>query len=175
MGGATRMHDPSEAQHDRTRRRLMNVALIAIALLNLAQWHWVGVAGWLWLHVVLLAVAAVPLGLAVKLFELRFKMSAAERRQLLTELPVCRQYELAVYGILVIIVFVLHAPWLTWALWGVWVYDFFTYYHDRPERMRHLYAAAKILDELREFPRPHLWPIPALVAVIVRMMWTVWN
>ena len=60
MHGATRMHDPSEAEHDRTRRRWMNVAFVVILLLNLAQLHWIGVHGWNWLGVILLIVAAMP-------------------------------------------------------------------------------------------------------------------
>src|ERR1035437_10472246 len=97
MHGATRMHDPSEAEHDRTRRRWMNVAFVVIALLNLAQLHWIGVHGWNWLGVGLLIVAAMPLGLAAKGFELRFKMAAAERGLVLGELAQSRKIDFAMY------------------------------------------------------------------------------
>src|SRR5580700_10552607 len=93
MHGATRMHDPSEALHDRTRRRCMNVAFGVILVACLAQAHWIGVRGWDWLSVPLLMVATVPLGLAVKMFELRFKMATTERQLVLRELPQTRKME----------------------------------------------------------------------------------
>src|SRR5260221_8581872 len=98
MHGATRMHDPSEAEHDRTRRRWMNVAFVIITLLSLAQLHWIGAHGWDWLSVALLIIATMPLGLNVKVFELRFKMAAAERRLVLRELPTSRKIDFAVYS-----------------------------------------------------------------------------
>jgi len=168
MKGATRMHDPSEAEHDRTRRRWMNVAFVAILLANLAQLHWIGVHGWDWLSVPLLMVATVPLGLTVKMFELRFKMADAERRLVLRELPTSRKIELVAYSVLASIAFVLQPGLLSWALCGLWLYDFVTYYHDRPERIRHLYAVTKILDELRGFPVPWVWAVPALIWGLVR-------
>jgi hypothetical protein len=168
MHGATRMHDPSEALHDRTRRRLMNGAFVAIFLASLAQAHWIGVSGWDWLSVPLLMVATIPLGLIVKMFELRFKMAAGEWRLVLRELPQSRKMELAVYGALAVAAFALQPKLLIWALWGVWLYDFVSYYHDRPERIRHLYAVTKILDELREFPAPWAWALPALAWELVR-------
>ena len=168
MHGAPRMHDPSEAEHDRTRRRCMNVAFVVLALLNLAQLHWIGVHGWNWLGVALLIVAAMPLGLVVKVFELRFKMAATERRLVLHELPTRRKIDFAIYGALVLVIFTWQPRLLTWGLWGVWLYDFVTYYHDRPERLRHLYAVTKTLDELRDFRAPWVWALPALAWEIIR-------
>ena len=168
MHGATRMYDPSEAQHDRLRRRMMNTAFIVILLLNLAQLHWIGVHGWDCLSVILLIIAAVPLGLTVKIFELRFKMATAERCRVLREVPGLTKAGLVVYAVLVIPTFALEPLRLTWALWGIWLYDFITYYHDRPERIRHLYAVMKTLDELRDFRVPWAWPLPALAWEICR-------
>jgi hypothetical protein len=170
MHGATRMHDPSEAEHDRTRRRSMNMAFVIILLLNLAQLHWIGVHGWNWLGVVLLIAATMPLGLGIKVFELRFKMAASERRLVLRELPTRRKIDFAIYSALVLIVFAMHPRLLTWGLWGVWLYDFVTYYHDRPERLRHLYAVTKTLDELRDFRAPWAWALPALAWGIIRTL-----
>ena len=88
------MHDPSEAEHDQRRRWWMNIAFVGIAFLNAAQLWFIGVHGWNWLAVITIVVAGVPLGLAVKVYELRFKMARAEREQLLRELPKRRQLEL---------------------------------------------------------------------------------
>ncbi len=169
MRGATRMHDPSEAAHDRTRRRLMNVAFVAILLATLVQLHWGDPHGCTWLGAVLLIAAGVPLGLTVKIFELRFKMAVAERRAVLRELPARRKIELMVYGFLACVAFSRVPSAIICPLWGVWLYDFITYYHDRPERIRHLYAVTRILDELRQFPAPWAWTLPALVWEIFRM------
>jgi len=168
MHGATRMHDPSEAEHDRMRRRWMNVAFVVIALLSFAQLRWIGVHGWDSLGVVLLIVAAMPLGLNVKVFELRFKMAPAERQLVLQELPTRRKIDFVIYGALVVVVFALQSPLVTWGLWGIWLYDFVTYYHDRPERLRHLYAVTKTLDELRDFRAPWAWVLPSLAWGIIR-------
>ena len=168
MRGATRMYDPSEAAHDRVRRALMNLAFVAIALLNIAQVWWIGVRGWDWLSVALLAVCAMPAAMAVKVFELRFKMAREERARMLRELPPRKQCEWSVYALLATATFAINAPYVTWALVGIWLYDFVTYYHDRPERMRHVYAVAKTLDELRGFRTPWAWPLPALV-------WGIWK
>jgi hypothetical protein len=168
MHGATRMHDPSEAEHDRTRRRWMNVGFVVIALLNVAQLFWIGVHGWNWLGVVLLIIAAMPLGLVVKVFELRFKMAASERLLVLRELPTRRKIDFAIYGVLMLVIFAWQTRLATWGLWGVWLYDFVTYYHDRPERLRHLYAVTKTLDELRDFRAPWGWALPALAWVVIR-------
>ena len=168
MHGATRMFDPSEAEHDRLRRRLMNVAFVVILLLNFAQLHWIGVHRWDWLGVFLLILAAAPLGLGVKAFELRFKMAADEHRRVLRELPGRTKIEFVAYAILAVLIFGLESPRLTWGLWGIWLYDFVTYYHDRPERIRHLYAVMKTLDELRDFRAPWAWPLPALAFEVMR-------
>ena len=90
MRGATRMHDPSEAAQDRTRRRLMNLAFVAMLLATLAQLHWGDSHRRTWLGALWLMAAGIPLGLTVKIFELRFKMAAAERRTVLRELPARR-------------------------------------------------------------------------------------
>jgi hypothetical protein len=169
MRGATRMYDPSEGAHDRTRRRLMNVAFVVILLATLAQLHWGAARGGSLLGAILLIVAGVPLGLTVKIFELRFKMAGAERRAVLRELPGRRKIELLVYGVLACTVLAQQPYSIIWPLWGLWLYDFITYYHDRPERIRHLYAVTKILDELRQFPAPWAWTLPALAWEIFRM------
>ncbi len=158
MGGTTRMADPTEELQDRVRRRAMNIAFCVIALAN------VFVRG-PWLSILLLAVAAMPAAMGVKVFELRFKMARDERRQLLRELPAAKWWA---YAAVVLPVFLLDAPWLSWALAGIWLYDFVTYYHDRPERMWHLYAVTKTLDELRDFPAPWAWALPALA-------WEIWR
>jgi len=168
MRGATRMHDPSEAAHDRTRRCWMNAAFAVILAATIAQFHWIGRPGWDWLSAALLVIAAAPLGLAVKIFELRFKMAAAERRLVLRELPTRQKIEFAIYGVLVTFVFAAQPFSLPCALWGMWLYDFVTYYHDRPERLRHLYAVTKTLDELRDFRAPWAWALPALAWEILR-------
>jgi hypothetical protein len=169
MRGATRMHDPSEAAHDRTRRRLMNVALVAILLATLGQLHWANPHQRTFLGALLLIVAGIPLGLAIKIFELRFKMAAAECRTVLRELPTRRKTDLILYGVLASVAFALQPDNILWPIWGAWLYDFVTYYHDRPERIRHLYTVTKILDELRRFPMPWLWPLPALAWEFFRM------
>lgn len=170
MGGGSRMYDPSEAAHDRVRRRCMNVAFVAIVALNLAQWHWLGLHGWDWLSVLLLAVAAMPMGMAVKVFELRFKMASEERRRALQQIPARKKVEFGAYGLLAIVALTLNFERVSWALFGIWLYDFATYYHDRPERMRHLYAVTKTLDELREFVVPWAWTLPAVAFEIVRRL-----
>src|SRR6059036_3612833 len=104
--------------------------------------------------------------MAVKVFELRFKMARAERTRALRELPANKW---VIYAAAATAVFVLDAPLLTWALAGIWLYDFVTYYHDRPERTRHLYAVTKTLDELRDFRAPWAWTLPALAWEIMRM------
>jgi hypothetical protein len=168
MRGATRMHDPSEAAHDRTRRRWMNGAFVVLVAATLAQLRWIGVRGWDWLDAALLIIAAAPLGLAVKIFELRFKMAATERRRVLRELPTRKKIEFAIYSVLSLFVFLWQPVSLLWEWWGLWLYDFVTYYHDRPERMRHLYAVTKTLDEIRGFRVPWAWALPALAWEIFR-------
>jgi hypothetical protein len=168
MRGATRMHDPSEAAQDRARRVWMNVAFVLILLLNLAQLRWIGVRGLNWLSVVLLAIAAAPQAMLIKVYEMRFKMSREERRLAVEQLPAMKKLEFAVYGMLATIVYVANLTHFTWAFFGIWLYDFVTYYHDRPERIRHLYAVTKTLDELRGFPYPWAWPLPALAWEIAR-------
>ncbi|HUK82503.1 MAG TPA: hypothetical protein VLZ12_07740 [Verrucomicrobiae bacterium] len=170
MRGATRMHDPSEVAQDRVRRRTMNVAFVIIVVLNIAQVRVVGVRGWDWLSVLLLVIAAAPLGLAAKVFELRFKMANEERARMLRELPRRKEAEWAAYAVLATTTFAINGEFLTWPLAGVWLYDFWTYYHDRPERMRHVYAVAKTLDELRGFPVPWAWTLPALAWEICRRL-----
>jgi hypothetical protein len=167
MEGSKRMFDPSEAEHDRRRRWLMNAAFIVIVLLIAAQLRYVGIHGWDWLNAGLMMLAAIPAGLAVKVIELRFKMAEAERRQVLRELPAGKFLAYAVLGT---ITFALGTPFATWALLGIWGYDFVTYYHDRPERMRHLYAVTKTLDELRDFPVPWAWTLPAIVFEVARRL-----
>ena len=90
---------------------------------------------------------------------------------MLRELPAKKQVEFLIYAALAISVFALNAPRLSWALGGIWLCDFVTYYHDRPECIRHLYAAAKTLDELRQFRAPWAWALPAMMwALIKRLM-----
>ncbi len=172
MRGSGRMHDPTEAAHDRLRRRLMNVAFLLLVAVNVAHAMCIGVRDWDWLTIALLIAAAIPLGLAVKVFELRFKMSAAERQRALAELPARRKIELVAYAALLTGVLLLNSAFVTWALFGAWGYDFVTYYHDHPERMRHLYSVMKILEELRELPAPWAWTIPALAWSLYRLLAT---
>jgi hypothetical protein len=145
----------------------MNAAFVVIFLINGIQLRLIGVHGWDWLRVALLILAAVPAGLAAKIFELRFKMADEERRQVMRELPAGK---FLAYAALAIVAFALGAPCVTWALVGVWGYDFVTYYHDRPERMRHLYAVTKTLDELREFRAPWAWALPAIAFEVGRRL-----
>jgi hypothetical protein len=168
MRGATRMYDPSEARQDRHRRRLMNAAFLFILLLMIVQWDIVPIHGRDWISITLLMIAAAPLGLGVKIFELRFKMSKLEQRRLLRELPARTKAALIGYAILAAMVFTMETLHFVWALWGIWLYDFVTYYHDRPERIRHLYSVMKTLDELRDFPAPWAWPLPALLWEVIR-------
>lgn len=168
MRGSQRMHDPTETAHDRVRRRVMNVAFLALVAASAGHLFAIGVRGGEWLTVLLLILAAVPLGLVVKVFELRFKMADEERRRALAEVPRSRQLALGTYALLVVVAAGLNPALVSWAFWGVWGYDFVTYYHDRPERMRHLYAVTMILEELRELPAPWAWPLPALA-------WSVWR
>ena len=158
------MLDPTEAEHDQVRRRWMNIAFVVLVTLAIAPWIWLGVHGRQWVGAGLLVLAGLPLGLAVKVFELRFKMAAAERARVLRELPRRRQLTWLAYGVLLVAALLLHPTLLPWSLLGAWGQDFYTYYHDRPERMRHLYAVARTLDELRQFPAPWAWVLPALVA-----------
>jgi hypothetical protein len=169
MRGTMRLYDPSEARQDRMRRRLMNAAFVLMLVATMAQLHWEQPHPGTWLGAGLLIVAGVPLGLTVKIFELRFKMAAAERRAVLRELPARRKMELLFYGLLTCVVLVQQSRGVLWPLWGVWLYDFISYYHDRPERIRHLYAVTRIMDELRQFPAPWVWPLPALAWEIFRM------
>ena len=169
MGGATRMHDPSEALHDRVRRRCMNIAFVVIVVLLLLQINLIGLHGVDWLGVILLAVAAAPLAMAIRIFELRFKMATGERSRMLGELPRRVKVGFLAYALLVIPVFALNTLRFPWALLGIWFYDFVTYYHDRPERIRHLYAVAKTFDDLRAFHAPWAWTLPALILEAIRM------
>lgn len=162
MHGSSRMFDPSEAGHDRVRRRLMNLAFVLVALLAAGDAFLTGLRGADWATAILVAVAAAPLGMAVKIFELRFKMAPEERRQALREIPARKTAEFVLFAALLTGAVALHVRFTPWALLGVWFYDFVTYYHDRPERMRHLYAVTMTLDELRSFPAPWVWPLPAL-------------
>ncbi len=165
------MYDPSEAAQDRVRRRCMNVGFIIILLLSFAQWHFVGVSGWDWVSILLLAVAAAPLAMAVKVFELRFKMATQERRTALSEIPRTKKVQFAAYAVLALITGLLNVPQLCWALWGIWLYDFVSYYHDRPERLRHLYAVTKTLDELRSFRSPWAWTLPSILFEVYERFW----
>jgi hypothetical protein len=169
MGGSQRQHDPTEAEHDRRRRWLMNLAFLLITVVTLAQFRWIGARGWDWAMILGLILAAWPLGLAVKVFELRFKMSAAERRRVLREIPVRQQLAFAIHAGLAIGVFALESRLVVWALWGVWLQDFITYYHDRPERIRHLYAVVKTVEDLRSFPVPWAWVLPAVGLALGRL------
>ncbi|MCG3149357.1 MAG: hypothetical protein PCFJNLEI_02817 [Verrucomicrobiae bacterium] len=170
MGGSARMHDPSEAEHDRIRRRWMNIAFVALVAGSALQSSLVEMNRWDWLEVLLLVVAGVPLGLAVKVFELRFKLAREERDLLLAQLPKRRHLERAAHAVLAVVVFATSWHLLPWGFWGVWLYDFITYYHDRPERLRHLYAVTKTLDELRDFPLAWLWAVPAVIGAVARRL-----
>ena len=96
------------------------------------------------------------------------KMAAIERRLVLRELPGRQKIQFAIHGGLVIVVFLLQPLSLPWLLWGIWLYDFVTYYRGRPERMRHLYAVTKTVDELRGFRAPWAWALPALAWEVLK-------
>jgi hypothetical protein len=164
MGGSQRMFDPSEAAHDRVRRRCMNLGLLLVAALQFGQWRWFGMTGGDWWRAGLLAIAGLPLGVSVRVFELRFKLAAAERRRLLADLPVAAQLGWVIYSLLLTGAALLQPQLFTWPLVGLWLNDFYQYYRDRPERMRHLYAVTKTLDELRPTRAPWVWALPALIA-----------
>lgn len=170
MGGATRMHDPSEALHDRVRGRCMNIAFVLIVALLILQIKLIGLHGIDWLRAILLTVAAAPLAMAVRIFELRFKMATGERRRMLGELPRRIKLGFLAYALLAVPVFALNTLRFPWALLGIWFYDFVTYYHDRPERIRHLYAVAKTFDDLRAFRAPWAWTLPALILEAIRLL-----
>ncbi|MCS7049801.1 MAG: hypothetical protein NZ483_10985 [Verrucomicrobiae bacterium] len=163
MGGMQRMLDPSEHAHDRVRRRLMNIAFLLL-LIATAVIVWTrDIRGTDILIGVVMMVAGVPLGLGVKTVELRFKMAADEWARVLGELPRRRRTELLATAGLILGAMVMLPVGLVALLWGAWGYDFVTYYHDRPQRLRHIYNVVMILDELRRFPWPWLWPLPALL------------
>lgn len=167
MGGIQRMPDPTEREHDRIRRRIMNIAFGILLIAGiLSSMHrelriWDGVSG------LLVFVAGIPLGLGIKIIELRFKMAGDEWYRVLRDIPFGRRTELLATGGLVLATLIwLPGAWVA-MLTGAWAYDFVTYYHDRPQRLRHLYNVVMILDELRGFPRPWLWPLPA-------WLWGLW-
>jgi hypothetical protein len=58
---------------------------------------------------------------------------------------------------------------IVWPLWGVWLYDFITYYHDRPERIRHLYAVTRNNGRTSPVSRAMGLDAPALAWEIFRM------
>lgn len=178
MGGITRMRDPSELEHDRVRRRVMNIAfaLILIAIgFDLYTFGWnirraVFIAAWV--------IASAPLSLFVRLAELRFKMSREELRQVLREIPSKTLALIAVFFVawLAAIVLIQHAPrfldlqeiaplagiGFAWALLGAWLADFFTYFRYRHERLRHIYMVAATLEDVRGFKKQILFPIAAV-------------
>lgn len=81
-----------------------------------------------------------------------------------------KQLEFVAYSLLTATAFTLNPQCAAGGLLGIWFYDFVTYYHSRQERIRHLYAITKILDELREFKTPWIWPIPSLILEIINRL-----
>lgn len=164
MGGTQRMVDPSETEHDLRRRRWMNIGFLLILVLGAAEWRWFGIRGWDAVRLVALVLAGVPLSMTVRVFELRFKLAADERQTLLRQLPRRVQWRWVGYALVLLLAVATAGGQLAAVLLGMWGADFVGYYHDRPQRMRHLYAVTATLDDLRDFPAPWAWVVPALVA-----------
>ncbi len=163
MGGTRRMDDPSERIHDRRRRWLMNAVLVMILAAVVVQWRSTGLAGWRVLEAVLLVCAGVPLAITPRVWEIRFKMSRAEYREALTQLPRSCLVGWVVYGLLVVGIVLGARDLAVWMLPGAWAVDFVSYYHDRPQRMRHLYAITSTLDDLRNRRTPPwCWALPVI-------------
>jgi hypothetical protein len=163
MLGAKRMADPSEAAHDRARRAAMHVAFFALVTWAILQ-SWLAPTpqrGW---TVILFLVAGIPLAFAVRIFELRFKMSRAEWQKVLGELPRATKISLGVYIFCMILCGILWWRGILPLLLGAWLYDFVTYFRHRPERMRHLYAVVMALEDLRKFR--FLWAYGAVGAAV---------
>ncbi len=165
MGGTRRMDDPSERAQDALRRSWMNRFLLLIILLVTGQVMITGLAGARLGQATLLLVAGVPLAICPRVFELRFKMSLAERRQSLAELPFQAKAAWVIYAAQLTGLVLLAGDLAVWILPAAWCRDFLTYYHDRPQRMRHLYAITATLDELRAWRRPWAWGLPAWAGV----------
>jgi hypothetical protein len=178
MGGITRMHDPSELAHDRVRRRAMHIAF-AINLVAVAfDLYTFGISVRRAAFIVAWMFASIPLAIFPRLVELRFKMSGAELRLVLKEIPIAVRLLFAAFLVLwVACVFfhqlTPHIPIVSnraavsgisiaWALFGVWLADFFTYFRYRHERLRHIYAVAATLEDLRGFKKESLCPLIAL-------------
>ncbi len=168
MGGTRRMDDPSERRQDRLRRAGMNVVLVLIIAAAAAQVTITGLAGWRWLLAGLLVIGGTPLAMYPRVFELRFKMSREERRQAVAQLPAPAKTAWVIYAVLVTGLVLVSGDLVVWILPGAWARDFVTYYHDRPQRMRHLYAITATLDDLRSWRRPWTWTLPGWA-------WVAWS
>jgi hypothetical protein len=185
MGGIVRMHDPTEREHDRVRRRLMNLSFLLLLLLLLLDGVLYGLTARKFLWMLAWAIASVPLALGVRVFELRFKMAAQEWTRVLRELLRHATVSLSIcvllgFGVVAVVptlatmsggVAPIHALDGVWVLFGVWLSDFLTYYRHRPERMRHLYMVTATLDDLRGFRRGMLWPLSALALEAILLVW----
>lgn len=147
----------------------MNAALVLLVGFSIVHWRWGGLTATDAPMVLALVVAGWPLGLGVKVFELRFKVSTEQRRQFLREIPLRRQLVWTGYVVLLLAVLTLERRLAGWALWGAWLQDFWSYYRYRPERLRHLYAVVRTLEELRRFPVPWAWVLPAVLLVVLRV------
>lgn len=167
MGGIQRMPDPTEQSHDRIRRHGMSITFFVLLLVTIAQSVTREIRAEDLLTGLLMFLAGIPMGLGIKTVELRFKMAAAEWRCVLAEIRGYRRVELLATVLLALAATALLPGGAVGLLWGAWAYDFVTYYHDRPQRMRHLYNVVLILEALRTFPSPWLWGVPAFI-------WGVW-
>ena len=160
MGGMQRQPDPSELEQDRARRWWMNIAFVALA--GGCAMSGAGVGQWLGL------VAGLPLGVAIKLAEMRVKVAPEEFKLFVKELSGYRIADFVIWlGVAGAGIFKQPLA-LAWMLAGAWLYDFITYYRHRPERLRHLYAVTMAIDCFRGFHAPWLYPLPLLA-------WSIWR
>ena len=154
MGGIHRQEDPSEFTQDRVRRRWLNIAFIVLAAA--CAMSGAGVAQLLGL------IAGLPLGVMIKLAEMRAKVAPAEFKLFFKELPSYRIAEFVAWLGLVGAAIFKQPHALAWLFAGAWLYDFATYYRHRPERLRHLYAVTMAIDYFRGFHAPWAYPLPLL-------------
>lgn len=160
MGGTRRQPDPSELEQDRARRWRMNLAFVVLAAGCAMSGAGVGQ--------LLGLVAGLPLGVAIKLAEMRGKVAPEEFKLFVKELSGYRIAEFVAWlGVAGAAIFKQPLAF-AWLLAGAWLYDFVTYYRHRPERLRHLYAVTMAIDHFRGFHVPWAYPLPLLA-------WAIWE
>jgi hypothetical protein len=160
MGGTQRQPDPSELEQDCARRWWMNLAFIVLAAGCVMSGAGVGQF--------LGIVAGLPLGVAIKLAEMRPKVASEEFKLFVRELSGYRIAEFVGWlGVAGAAIFKQPLAF-AWLLAGAWLYDAVTYYRHRPERLRHLYAVTMAIDYFRGFHAPWAYPLPLLA-------WAIWK